>query len=123
MNDLPEPEEEPTLTEIEQAYNVASYELFQLAAYGHYTYAPLISTSTGRYLTSEQIQAGTQDYNRRIRTAQEQFEAAVLRKAAAEADRAGGVYAGRGDNDRAGAAFALMETYLRLAGEIEDPTP
>jgi hypothetical protein len=32
-----------------------------------------------------------------------------LREAAEEADRAAGLYAQRGDNDRAGAAFALME--------------
>lgn len=119
MTDQPEPDEEPTPTEAEQAYNVASYELFQLAAYGHYTYAPLTDTSTGRYLTFDQIQAGTRDYNRRIQAAQERFEAAVLRKAAEEADRAGGIYASRGDSDRAGAAFALMETYLRMASEID----
>ncbi|MFE2164841.1 hypothetical protein ACFXB3_07175 [Streptomyces sp. NPDC059447] len=123
MTDLPEPDDEAPLTETEQAYNVAMYELFQLAAYGHYTYAPLTDVRTGRYRSTEQIQAGTQDYNRRIRAAQERFEAAVLRKAAEEADRAGGVYAGRGDNDRAGAAFALMEKCLQMAGAIEDPTP
>ncbi|MDN3244117.1 hypothetical protein [Streptomyces sp. ZSW22] len=39
--------------------------------------------------------------------------------AAAECNRAGGAYAERGANDAAGAAFALMETFLRKAGEAE----
>ncbi len=39
--------------------------------------------------------------------------------AAAECDKAGGAYAERGANDSAGAAFALMETFLRKAGEAE----
>lgn len=45
--------------------------------------------------------------------------AAVLLDAAAECDKAGGAYAERGANDAAGAAFALMETFLRKAGETE----
>lgn len=39
--------------------------------------------------------------------------------AAAECNRAGGAYAERGANDAAGGAFALMETFLRKAGEAE----
>ncbi|MFJ8784994.1 hypothetical protein [Streptomyces sp. NPDC102476] len=39
--------------------------------------------------------------------------------AAAECNRAGGAYAQRGTNDAASAAFALMETFLRKAGEAE----
>jgi hypothetical protein len=39
--------------------------------------------------------------------------------AAAECNRAGGAYAERGTNDAASAAFALMETFLRKAGEAE----
>lgn len=41
--------------------------------------------------------------------------AAGLLTAAAVASQAGGFYASRGDNDRAGAAFALMETLQDLA--------
>lgn len=122
MTDQPFIDEEAPPTEAEQAYNVAHGELYQLALHGHHRYASLFDTKTGRHLSITAIQEGTRDYARRILAAQEQFEAAVFRKAAEVADRAGGVYAGRGDNDRAGAAFALMEAYLRMAGEIEDPT-
>ncbi|WP_225840284.1 hypothetical protein [Streptomyces sp. NK08204] len=50
--------------------------------------------------------------------------AAGLLDAAAECDKAGGAYAERGANDAAGAAFVLMETFLRKAGEAEyEATP
>lgn len=39
--------------------------------------------------------------------------------AAAECDKGGGAYAERGADAAAGAAFALMETFLRKAGEAE----
>jgi hypothetical protein len=45
--------------------------------------------------------------------------ATVLREVAAECDKAGGAYGQRGANDAAGAAFALMETFLRKADEAE----
>ena len=45
--------------------------------------------------------------------------AAVLLDAAAECNKAGGAYAERGADAAAGAAFALMETFLRQAGEAE----
>jgi hypothetical protein len=45
--------------------------------------------------------------------------AAVYREVAAECDKAGGAYGQRGANDAAGAAFALMETFLRKADEAE----
>lgn len=45
--------------------------------------------------------------------------AAVLREAAKDADDAGGTYASRGQNEHAGAAFALMEHLYRKANEVE----
>ncbi|NUS58801.1 MAG: hypothetical protein HOV66_28700 [Streptomycetaceae bacterium] len=45
--------------------------------------------------------------------------AATWLDAAAECNKAGGAYAERGANDAAGAAFALMEAFLRKAGEVE----
>ncbi|MEU2996853.1 hypothetical protein ABZ684_04650 [Streptomyces sp. NPDC006995] len=45
--------------------------------------------------------------------------AAVLNEAADECDRAGGIYASRAQNEHAGAAFALMETFRRKADEAE----
>ncbi|MFF3928198.1 hypothetical protein [Streptomyces hirsutus] len=63
---------EPDLTEAQKAYNVAQYEMFQLAAYGHCTY------TNGEMLTDEGRRQ-QRDYNDRIRTAREELEAAVLR--------------------------------------------
>ncbi|GGU62388.1 hypothetical protein [Streptomyces lavendofoliae] len=77
---------ESELTETQKAYNVAQYELFQLAAYGHYTHAPLTDTRTGKYLSIREIEAGQQDYNDRIRQAREQLEAAVLNLVAEKAE-------------------------------------
>ncbi|WP_434744613.1 hypothetical protein [Streptomyces sp. A-14] len=45
--------------------------------------------------------------------------AAVLREAADECDKAGGIYASRSQNEHAGAAFALMDTFRRQADEAE----
>ncbi|MFF1574697.1 hypothetical protein ACFVWR_18310 [Leifsonia sp. NPDC058292] len=66
---------EPELTEVQKAYNVAKYELFGLAAYGHCTY------TNGELLTDEGKRR-QQDYNDRITAAQARFEAAALRKSA-----------------------------------------
>ena len=68
--------DEPELTETQKAYNVAQYELFQLAAYGHHSYHP-----SGECLTDEGKRQRS-DYNDRIRAAQERFEAMALLKAA-----------------------------------------
>ena len=79
MTDL---EAEPELTETDKAYYVAQYELYQLGAFGHYTYAPLTDRATGQYLPLQQREAGQRDYGERLRTAQATFEAAAIRKAA-----------------------------------------
>lgn len=44
---------------------------------------------------------------------------ATLREAAAECDKAAGLYAAKGQNDHASAMFALMERFLREANEVE----
>ena len=67
------------LTETQKAYNVAQYEMFQLAAYGHCTY------TSGELLTDEGKRRQS-DYNDRIRKASEQLEAAVLRLVAEHAE-------------------------------------
>jgi hypothetical protein len=69
-------EAEPELTEVQEEYSLAKYELFQLAAYGHCTY-----TDGGGLLTDEG-ERKQQDYNDRICAAQARFEAAALRKSA-----------------------------------------
>lgn len=45
--------------------------------------------------------------------------AALLREVADECDKAGAAYTARAQNEHAGAAFALMETFLRKANEAE----
>jgi hypothetical protein len=70
---------EPDLTETQKAYNVAQYEMFQLAAYGHCTY------TNGELLTAEGKRQQA-DYNDRIRRAREELEAAVLRLVAEHAE-------------------------------------
>lgn len=70
-----EDDAEPDLTEVQKAYNVAQYELYQLAAYGHCTY------TNGELLTAEGKRQQA-DYNDRIQAAQTRFEAAALAKAA-----------------------------------------
>ena len=70
------------LTEAQKAYNVAQYELFQLAAYGHCTY------TNGEMLTQEG-QRQQRDYNARITKARETLEAALLRLIADHAVREG----------------------------------
>lgn len=80
MTDTTNPQTaEPDLTETQKAYNVAQYEMFQLAAYGHCTY------TNGELLTDEGKRQQA-DYNNRIRTAREQLEAAVLRLVAEHAE-------------------------------------
>jgi hypothetical protein len=44
---------------------------------------------------------------------------AILREVADECDEAGAAYTARTQNEHAGAAFALMETFLRKANEAE----
>jgi hypothetical protein len=44
---------------------------------------------------------------------------AILREVADECDEAGAAYTGRAQNEHAGAAFTLMETFLRKANEAE----
>lgn len=80
MTDTTDPQTEPDLTEAQKAYNVAQYEMFQLAAYGHCTYTP-----RAELLTAEG-KADQADYNGRIRKAREQLEAAVLRLVAEHAE-------------------------------------
>lgn len=74
---------EPELTETQKAYNVAQYEIFQLAAYGHCTY------TNGELLTDEGKRQQA-DYNDRIRAAREELEAALLRLVAEHAETFGG---------------------------------
>ncbi|MER7905414.1 hypothetical protein ABTX84_19290 [Streptomyces sp. NPDC095614] len=76
-----QPDEQP-LTAAQREYVTAQYDLFQLAAHGHYTYAPLHDRKTGAYLSTQQIKAGQQDYNDRLRAAQARSEAATIRAAA-----------------------------------------
>ncbi|MFD8577190.1 hypothetical protein ACFV1H_17895 [Streptomyces virginiae] len=82
--------EERPPTEVEQAYNVAHGELYQLALHGHHRYAPLFDSRTGRYFSINAIQEGVRDYARRIQAAQEQFETAVLLRAAERLEADGG---------------------------------
>ncbi|MGW2533532.1 hypothetical protein ACWCTD_03440 [Streptomyces sp. NPDC001499] len=76
-----QPDEQP-LTPAQREHVTAQYDLFQLAAHGHYTHAPLRDRETGAYLSTEQIKAGQQNYNDRIRAAQARSEAATIRAAA-----------------------------------------
>ncbi|MFE9845818.1 hypothetical protein [Streptomyces goshikiensis] len=77
-------------SEVEQAYNVARYELFQLAAHGHHRYAPLFDSKTGRYLTTREIEAGSRAYQELLTAAQERYEAAVMLRTAARLEADGG---------------------------------
>lgn len=72
---------EPELTETQKAYNVAEAKLFQLAAYGHHKYWPLVGND-GSYLSEREQEVGRRNYCERIRRAQAEFEAAALRLAA-----------------------------------------
>jgi hypothetical protein len=74
---------ETELTETQKAYNVAQYELFQLAAYGHCTY------TNGELLTKEG-QRQQADYNNRIQAARGELEAALLRLVAEHAETVAG---------------------------------
>ncbi|MDX2996389.1 hypothetical protein [Streptomyces scabiei] len=75
---------ETELTETQKAYNVAQYELFQLAAYGHHRHHP-----SGEALTDEGKRQ-QRDYNDRIRAAREELEAALLRLVAEHAETVAG---------------------------------
>lgn len=86
----PADDEEQPPTEVEQAYNVAHGELYHLALHGHHRYAPLFDSKTGRYLSIREIETGTRNYAGRIQAAQEQFEAAVLLRAAERLEADGG---------------------------------
>lgn len=90
MTDQLDLDEEPPLTETEKAYNVAHGELYQLAVHGHHRYAPLFDSKTGGHFSITAIQQGVRDYARRIQAAQEQFEAAVLLRAAEQLEANGG---------------------------------
>ena len=79
---------EPELTEVQKAYNVTQYELFQLAAYGHYTYDPE-RNNDGTFKTITERETNRRNYNQRLRDAQTRYEAAALLKAAEELHTAG----------------------------------
>ena len=70
------------LAEAQDEFVTAQHELFQLAAHGQYTHAPLHDRTTGKYLSAQEIEAGQRAYNELIRTAQERVQAATIRAAA-----------------------------------------
>ena len=77
-----QPDIETPLTEAQAEFITAQHELFQLAAHGQYTHAPLHDRKTGKYLTAQQIEAGQRTYNELIRQAQARVQAATIRAAA-----------------------------------------
>ncbi|MFD9764747.1 hypothetical protein ACFWXI_14590 [[Kitasatospora] papulosa] len=77
-----QPDTETPLTEAQAELVAAQHELFQLAAHGQYTHAPLHDRQTGAYLTAQQIEAGQRAYNELIRQAQARVHAATIRAAA-----------------------------------------
>ncbi|MFD9837085.1 hypothetical protein [[Kitasatospora] papulosa] len=81
---------EAELSEAQKRYNAAQHEMFQLAAYGHHMYAPLIDRRSGASLSIKEIEAGQRDYNNRIEAAREALEAAVLRLVAEHAETSWG---------------------------------
>ncbi|MGW6703569.1 hypothetical protein ACWGDE_01565 [Streptomyces sp. NPDC054956] len=97
MTDQPDCDEEAPPTDAQVAYNVAQGELYQLAVHGHHRYAPLFDSKTGGYFSINAIQEGVRDYARRIQAAQEQFEAAVLLRAAEQLEAKGGPTCSPGD--------------------------
>ena len=70
---------EPELTDVQKAYNVAQAEMFQLAAYGHHRYHPLVESLTDEGKRQER------DYNNRLLQARDDLEAALLRLVAEHA--------------------------------------
>lgn len=70
------------MTDTRTAYTVAQGELFNLAAYGHLQHWP-----TGYALRADE-EAQRQHYCKLIAAAQAEFEAAILRKAADDYERA-----------------------------------
>lgn len=75
-----DPQTEPDLTETQKAYNVASSNMFQLAAYGHHRYHPLVEALT------DEGKRQQRDYNDRLGAAREELEAALLRLVAEHAE-------------------------------------
>jgi hypothetical protein len=71
---------EPDLTETQKAYNVASSDMFQLAAYGHHRYHPLVESLTDEGKRQER------DYNDRLMAARDALQAALLRLLAEHAE-------------------------------------
>lgn len=71
---------EPDLTDVQKAYNVASSEMFQLAAYGHHRYHPSGESLTDKGRKEER------DYNNRLFKAREDLEASLLRLIAEHAE-------------------------------------
>ncbi|MEW2402180.1 hypothetical protein [Streptomyces sp. NPDC046862] len=71
---------ETDLTDVQKAYNVAQYEMFQLAAYGHHRYHP-----SGECLTDEGKRQA-RDYNDRLLKTRTDLEAGLLRLIAEHAE-------------------------------------
>jgi len=71
---------ETDLTETQKAYNVAQSDMFQLAAYGHHRYHPLVESLTDEGKRQER------DYNDRLLAARDALEAALLRLVAEHAE-------------------------------------
>jgi hypothetical protein len=75
-----DPQTEPDLTETQKAYNVAQSDMFQLAAYGHHRYHPLVEALT------DEGKRQQRDYNDRLLAARDALEAALLRLVAEHAE-------------------------------------
>lgn len=75
-----DPQTEPDLTETQKAYNVAQSDMFQLAAYGHHRYHPLVEALT------DEGKRQQRDYNDRLLAARDELEAALLRLVAEHAE-------------------------------------
>ncbi|WP_432077781.1 hypothetical protein [Streptomyces sp. YPW6] len=73
----------------------------------------------GDFLVPEAAREMIAHLHRAVLAKRDGRRAAVLREAADECDKAGGIYASRGQNEHAGAAFALMETFRRQADEAD----
>jgi hypothetical protein len=113
----PEDDTEPELTDAEKAYNVAWYELFQLAAYGHHRYNPLRDPKTGCSLSIRQIEEGSRVYREHIRRAQENLEGAILLKAIETLTTSGAAACPNGSCCRYDAIRELAERVDELLGD------
>ncbi|MCL8016889.1 hypothetical protein [Streptomyces sp. AS02] len=78
---LIEQDDEDQLTDVQKAYNLAQYEMFQLAAYGHHRYHPLVESLTPEGKRQER------DYNDRLLKARDDLEAGLLRLVAEHGER------------------------------------